>query len=381
MSKKLYEQAEIDTYLPGLGLEKKHFPSPLEISRIKRNQTFAPAGMSPLGESVIIDLGWLGGLFVYWEMGFRGLTIGLRLKLLGTTHDLGSATIDQKNPVVTIDGPDIGGYVATLSAGVNTAKCELFVDVRLKCPWPINDTLGGKLAIIYARPLPQVRRGKIQADGITPEMAEAIRNTPERIFKTPPPGFIQRDEVTSTILRTVLWLINGYDYIAEARLTAEAISAADPAFDPNKLLIAFGIAGNYGVGVGVDGAAGFYITGGGEVGWFGSIGMSIGLLVGISGGVAIYVFWTGTRGFSGASLSVTLAVGRSLGPKFPFGIGASVSLFWSVNPRGNFMPQGFCVGVSIGIGNPLPVAGYITFGQTYIGKLGQVWGKQALLPP
>ena len=363
---------EVPAELLERGLDIDKLPTRSEIGAIGRMQSTVVPQIMTNGEIPIIDLGWIGGLSVYWALGVRGITVGMRLRIFGETHDLGSATINQDNPAITIEGPEILGYQARLTAGVDISKCELFVDARLRCGFPIYDTLGGKLSIAYGRPWPQLEPGRIVADGITPELAANIRNTPERQYPAPNPGFIQNDPVTSTVVRTMMWLVNAAGYIDAVRISAETLQAEDQTFDPNKLLLAFSISGQAGVGAGIAGATGFYITGGGEVGWFGSGGVDLGLFAGISFSIPVYVFWTGTKGFGGSSFAINISVGRSLGPKFPLGPSVTVSFYWEMSPRNHSLPAGFCFALGFGF-SPTPVSAYITFGHTYIVKLGQVW--------
>ena len=361
------------------GFDIENLPTRTDIQAIERMQSTVVTNVMTNGEIAIIDLGRVGGLFVYWALSGRGITVGMRLKIFGTAHDLGSATINQSSPTITIEGPDVLGYQARLSAGVDTSTCELFAEAALKCPWPINDTLRGRLSIRYGRPWPRLEPGSIVADGITREIAANIKNAPETRYATPNPGYIQNDPVTSAVVQTLLWLMNAAGYIGAVRISAEELHAKEALPDPNNLLLAIGIAGQAGVGVGVAGALGVYITGGGEVGWFGSGGVDLGAFASISVGVAVYVFWTGTKGFSGASFGINISAGKGLGPKFPIGPSVTVSMYWTLSPRNHSLPAGFCLNFGIGL-SPIPVSGYITFGYTYIGKLGQVWNLPAGSP-
>lgn len=361
------------------GIDVDRLPTRSELEAIPLQQSRTIPDIATNGETAIIDLGSLGGLFVYWFVDGRGITVGMRLKILGSTSDLGSATINPQSPTISITAPEVWGYQATLSAGVDTRRCELFVSVSLKCGWPLNKTLEGKVAIPYGRPWPMLQPGDLVADGITPEMAAALRDTPGQDFPPPRPGFVQNDPATSTIVRTLLWLVNGDGYVSAVVRSAEALQAQDANVDPNNLLLAIGLSGQGGVGAGVSVAAGVYITGGGEVGWFGGGSIDFGYILGASLGVSFYLFWTGTKGFGGASFGVSLSVGKSLGPKFPAGPSVTVTFYWTLAPRSHSLPAGVCFTVGFGV-SPIPVSGYISFGYTYVQKLGQVWNADTALP-
>jgi hypothetical protein len=378
----------IPSHILALGVDPASVPTAAEIAAVPRHQGRTIETIASSGQVKIIDLGAGTSLDVFWRLDGAGITVGLRMYILHRGYDLGSQTIDPNHPTVTIRGPDIAGYQAIVSAGVDTARCVLFIRATFRAGWPIDDTFTGEVAVPYARPFPPLTTGSVVADGITPEMAAAIRAAPSTPFRQPTPGFIQRDPVTTAAVSTLLWLVNAAGYVTSVRLTAEALAAADEGFSPSDLLFAIGIAGQGGVGLGVEAAAGFYITGGGEVGWFGSGGIDIGAFASISIGVPVYVYWTGTRGFGGTSMGINIGVGKSLGPKCPVGVGVTVSVYWSLGQPQSSLPAGFCVNFSIGA-SPIPVQAYASFGYTYVGKLAQVWGKQegevvhfrGILPP
>lgn len=315
-------------------------------------------------------------LAIMWDITERGITVGGRLYIFGTRYDLGSATISPKSPTIEIQGPEIVGYQATLSGGVDTTRCVLFVRAKLKCGFPIFRTFDNELALPYARPWPTFRPGWIDAVTVTKEMADNIRSAPARQFMQPRPGFIQNDPVTSAAVQTLMWLVNAGDYPGQVRARAQELAALDASIDWTQMLFALGISGQAGVGVGVEGAAGIYITGGGEVGWFGSGAIDIGAFASISAGVAGYVFWTGTQGFGGVSMGITVGAGKSLGPECPVGVGVNVSVYWSLGQSQSAAPSGFCMQLSIGA-SPIPIQGYASFGYTYVHKLLQVWGSDA----
>ncbi|HYG80071.1 MAG TPA: hypothetical protein VD861_06770, partial [Pyrinomonadaceae bacterium] len=184
------------------------------------------------------------------------------------------------------------------------------------------------------------------------------------------------DPVTTAAVQTLMWLVGAGGYVEQVGHCVNEMAALDASLDPKKLLFALGLAGQAGVGVGVEGAAGIYITGGGEVGWFGSVGIDIGPFISLSGGIAAYVFWTGTEGFGGVSMGISVGVGKSLGPECPIGIGVNCAVYWSLGEPQSAAPSGFCVQLTIGA-SPIPVQGYASFGYTYIHKLLQVWGSGA----
>lgn len=378
----------VPSHILALGVDPEAIPTAAEIAAIPQHQRRSIESVTSSGRMTLIDLGWGTSLDVLWRLDGAGITVVLRMYILGTGHDLGSQTIDPNNPTITIRGPDIAGYQAIMSAGVDTSRCVLFIRATLRAGWPFDRTVSGELAVPYARPFPPLVPGSVVADEITPEMAEAIRAAPARSFRQPTPGFIQRDPVTTAAVSTLLWLVDAAGYITSVRLTAEELAEANEGFSPSDLLFAIGISGQGGVGIGVEGAAGFYITGGGEVGWFGSGGVDVGAFASISLGVPVYVYWTGTRGFGGTSMGINIGVGKSLGPKCPVGVGVTVSVYWSLGQPQSALPAGFCVNFSIGA-SPIPVQAYASFGYTYIGKLAQVWGKQegevvhfrGILPP
>lgn len=379
MNEDRFSLEEIPAEWLAAGVDVDQLPDRQALQAIPRQQSRVVAEIMSNGELPIIDLGPVGGLFVYWVLDGRGITVGMRLKVLTENVNLGSATINPQSPTIRIVGPDIGGYVATLAAGVDTTRCELFVEATLKCGFPIYDTIGGRVGIVYARPWPLLQPGTIEADGITPEMAAEIRNAPERRYPAPRPGFVQNDPTTSTIARTLLWLVNAQGYITAVRVSAEALQAQDALVDPNDLLLAIGLGGQLGVTFGVSGAAGVYITGGGEVGWFGTGSIDIGMIAGVSVGLSFYVFWTGTKGFGGASVGVNLSAGRGLGPKCPIGPYVTIAFYWSIAPRNHSLPAGFCFSIGLGT-SPVPLSGYASFGYTYVQKLTQVWNRPAALP-
>ncbi len=351
----------------------------------RENVEAAEAKMKPIvfeglqrpseSEIDIIRIDQHNRLALLWSLDGRGITIGARLYVFGKRNDLGSATINPASPTVEIVGPELLGYQARLAAGVDTGRCVLFVRAQLKCGWPINKTFSNELSLPYAKPWPAFKPGWIQAVTVTKEMADNIRGTPARKFNQPRPGFIQNDPVTSTAVQTLMWLVNSLGYIDQVRIRAEEIAKTDSNLDPKLLLFALGIAGQAGVGIGVEGALGLYITGGGEVGWFGAAGIDVGAFASISAGIAGYVFWTGTAGFGGVSMGITIGVGKSLGPECPAGVGVNVSVYWSLGQPVSALPSGFCVQLSLGV-SPIPVQGYASFGYTYVQKLAQVWGGQ-----
>jgi hypothetical protein len=325
-------------------------------------------------EMNIIGIDSNNRLAIVCDITGRGITIGARLYLFGWRHDLGSATINPNSPTAEIKGPDILGYQATLSAGVDTTRCVLFVRAKLVCGWPIDDTFDNELTLQYAKPWPTFTPGLIEAVGVTKEMADNIRNAPAKPFTQPQPGFIQNDPVTTAAVQTLMWLVNASGYPEQVRIRAEELAALDANFDPKLLLLALGIAGQAGIAIGVAGALGIYITGGGEVGWFGSVAFDVGPFMSISGGIAGYVFWTGTAGFGGVSMGISIGVGKSLGPKFPIGVGVNVGIYWSFGQPQSALPAGFCVQLTIGA-SPIPFQGYASFGYTYVQKLAQLWGS------
>lgn len=363
----------VPTELLEMGIDPNNLPTRAEIEAIPKEQSTSIPQIMSNGEFPIIDLLDIVKLIVYWRIDGRGITVGMRLEIPTGQHDLGSATINIDNPRISITAPEIAGYQASLSAGVDTSKCELFIEAKLKAGFPFNDTFHGRLSITYGRPWPQPESGAIVPEGITAEIADNIRNAPGRTFEQPRPGFIQNDRLTSTVVQTMLWLVNGLGYIDSIRLTAETLQASNPSFDVNDLVFAVGVAGQGGVGLGVQKVLGLYITGGGEVGWFGSNSILIGAILSISVGVPVYIFWTGTKGFAGVSFGANITVGKSLGPKFPLGFGVTISIYWSATSQ-TALPGGFCFAISFGIA-PVPVQGYGSFGYRYIGQLAQVWGS------
>lgn len=351
-------------------------PTPEEVGALERLKPLKLEGLQSQAnvEIDIIRINAGNRLAIVWGVDTRGITIGARLYLFGWRHDLGSATINPDSPKVEIKGPWILGYQATVSAGVETARCELFVSAKLVCGWPVYRTLDNRLALQYAIPWPAFQPGWVEAVTVTKEMADNIKNAPARQYRQPRPGFVQRDPVTTAAVQTLMWLVGAGGYVEQVRRYANEAAALDAGVDPKKLLFALGVAGQAGIGVGVEGAAGIYITGGGEVGWFGSGAIDIGPFLSIAAGIAVYVFWTGTEGFGGVSMGISVGVGKSLGPECPVGVGVNCAIYWSLGEPQSAVPSGFCVQLTIGF-SPIPIQGYASFGYTYIHKLLQVWGS------
>jgi hypothetical protein len=375
MSETHFTQSELDELYPHAGFDAATFPSKAALAAVDTDQSVVFDRVMHRGEVDIIHIPGVTRVWVYWELDSRGLTVGAKGHFV-QDFDLGSATISPANPTISFAGPWVLGHRIAVKAGVNTPTCELFIETVLERT--SFDPVRLRVAVPYAKPWPKLEPGMITAEGITAEHVANIKAAPQKQFREPPPGFISNDETMTAMLRTLLWLVNG-DYTAAVQQSAAQLAEQDEAFDPKNLLLAIGLSGQAGIGYGIEGAIGVYFTGNGEVGWFGSTGVIIGVLAGIGVAVPLYIYWTGVKGFTGTSVGINIGAGKGFGPKCPFGVSATASLYWSVNPPTGYAPSGLCIALGIGI-SPIPVTGYVSFGKTWAWKIGQLWNTSGEMP-
>lgn len=371
-------QVTLPKYLADAGVDPAKVPRPEALERVRPLQSTRLAPVTSAGTQNLIYIDDYNRLDIAWGISTRGITLTPVLYVFGGVYALPSASIDMRSPSLQVQGPDILGWQATITAGVDVTQCRLFVSGSLRCGFPLWTTLQGDLAVPYARPWPNLTPGVGDAAEVTPEMLQALRKEPPRDFRPPPAGFIQNDPVTSEAVRTLLWLTNGAQYIDAVRLAALRIADTDADFDPGQLLLAISVGGQGGVGLGLEGALGVYITGAGEVGFFGSVGIDVGVFVGLAVEGDLYLFWTGTRGLGGVSMGLAVGAGTTL-PDLPFGPGVSLAIYWSFGQPQSAAPSGMSVGLNLGL-SLIPIEGYAFFSFTFGLKLLQLWNLQEALP-
>lgn len=302
-----------------------------------------------------------GVLRVTTHTSHVGVNVHLEVNLFGW-KPIGGATLARGLTRIDLPRLQVGWEYVQLGLELNTKVCEVAVVGVIKLPFRGEDPI--RVALKYADPFPTRRPAwnnrKVEQAAVTRVMNEGQHRQGVPGVRT-----MASDPITREILEGALFLLGADDLIREHIATARQLAQQSTDADgvARDVLIALGISAGGGIGIGVGGGVGLYFTSGGDFGVYGTVQVSLGLIVSISAAAVGTLIW-GTRDkpafdcFTGVSITITGSL--TLIEPFP------VSVVLYVTPDGQGKQDAVSgVGLALGIGVGSPLEFYSSYAYTF----------------
>jgi hypothetical protein len=290
-------------------------------------------------------------------------------KVGGKKFKLDKFSLSLQDPTITIP-LNLEFFGGSVTIGLDFSSCEVQVSGKIKLDvivkkyhWEI-----GPASIPYMNPLtlaePSWSVNPVSLDAST--LQSLINSAPPQINKSGPP--VRNDSATQAELSALLTFAGAGNLIENLTTAANTFTAnlqQDMATRPDHplaralsasaggALLAFGVSGTGGVGIGGAGACGIFVTTGGDCGYYGSAALDLGFILELSGGACAVVYWpdaseNALQCFEGNNAFVSIDGGEL--------VCGSLTFSWPENSDLTILsdaPCGVAVGLGFGVGFPV----------------------------
>lgn len=288
-------------------------------------------------------------------------------KVGGKKFKLDSFSLSVQNPSITIP-VNLELFGGSITVGLNFSTCQVQVsgevklDVIKKYHWKI-----GPANIPYMSPLTLAEPSwSVNPAILDPSNLQSLINNGKKNQNPGPP--VRNDDATKDELKALL-LFSGAGSLLNDLVTAandfnsnlqEDLKSrpGHPLAQSLKassggVVLAFGLSGTGGAGIGGTGACGIFATTGGDFGYYGSTALDLGFIIELSGGACGIVYWpdadqSALDCFKGNNAFVAIDGGEL--------VCGSLTFSWPEDGKLTILskaPCGVAVGLGFGVGLPV----------------------------